>query len=178
MGMVLNMKPTDESNRSINHFRAWRKWHNEMTLVDLAIALGKQPSWSGNLSRLERGLQGWSQGTLQTIADVHGVKPEALLNPPPPGSKRSAVSELDAAAVTIVAESLDVDESHILYCYRKMTSSSRRYVYHLCGDLQLLGDSAPDPFAMRGLVNFLPIANSAGASDEPKNNPLPAREKV
>jgi len=180
MGAVIKMKSTDEKTGG-NFFRAWRKWHNNMKLAQLAVALGKDPSWSGNLSRLERGLQKYTEDMLNNIAAVHDVKPDELLRPPPPGTKTSAAEAFGVPpplSAPVTVQPMNADELHILYCYRRMTATSRRYVYHLVGDLQLLGDQAPDPFAMRGLVNFLPVAKPDGPINEkPENYPVPAGKK-
>lgn len=58
------------------HFiREWRK-HREMTQAELADAIGVATS---SISQLERGDQGYSQATLEALAEALGCSPADLL---------------------------------------------------------------------------------------------------
>ena len=180
MGTLLQMKNTPAKIGTANAFREWRLIKG-FTLTALAAALGKTRSASGNLSKLERGLLGYSGDLIEAIAAIYGITPAQLLQGPgglpgvPAAPPRDPFTPFTAPAPlensadqAETGHPANLDEAHLLSCFRRMSATSRRYVYLLCSDLYLLGDSAPDPFAMRGLVNFLPVDNTAGAPDDEK----------
>lgn len=57
------------------YFREWRK-HRQLTLVQVSEETGQSVS---SLSQLETGKQGFSDTTLNQLADVYGCSPGELL---------------------------------------------------------------------------------------------------
>lgn len=66
-----------------NPFREWRKSRG-LTLEQLAELLGKPRSYTGNLSRLERGTLGYSDELLGELARIFGVSKAGVLAGPAP----------------------------------------------------------------------------------------------
>jgi transcriptional regulator with XRE-family HTH domain len=84
-GMPRKLKKPSKAERSPTQIKAWRK-HRDMSLEKLSERLMVQVEYDvspGQLSRIERGEQPYSQDLLEALAMVLNTAPASLLNVDP-----------------------------------------------------------------------------------------------
>ena len=79
--------------KGLPNLAGWRKYRNEMTQEALAERIGKS---KGFISQLEGGTSGFSQDTLEALAEALQCRPGDLINVDP--SKEEAIWSLWEAA--------------------------------------------------------------------------------
>ena len=85
--------PRFKKPRGLPNLAAWRKYRNDMTQEGLAERIDKS---KGFISQLESGKSGYSQETLELLAEVLQCRPGDLINVDP--TKEGAIWSLWEAA--------------------------------------------------------------------------------
>lgn len=128
-----------------NPFKAWRLAKG-LTLTALASRMGKSRASTGNLSKLERGLLGYSDPLLAALASIYGISKSAVLAGPDgtiqdPATDPLGTLHASAALTSIHSNPVNADEAQLIFWYRNMPAASQRHVYLSCADLYLLGEN-------------------------------------
>lgn len=86
LGMAKKARANPKPQRQPTQIKAWRKKKNNMSLAKLVERLLIEQEYEiseGQLSRIERGEQPYSQDLLEAIARIMGCEPPDLLNVDP-----------------------------------------------------------------------------------------------
>jgi transcriptional regulator with XRE-family HTH domain len=119
--MKMNKKNESATRRLLGQaIRALRKSQN-LTLLELANAAGSDP---GNISRLERGLQGYSDEMLKNVCDALGVKIHKLYE----------MIESPQKAEEI-AQNYDKQLQELTKIYKRLSSGKRKLLSQLAQGL-------------------------------------------
>lgn len=119
--MKMNKKNESATRRLLGQaIRALRKSQN-LTLLELANAAGSDP---GNISRLERGLQGYSDEMLKNVCDALGVKIHKLYE----------MIESPHKAEEI-AQNYDKQLQELTKIYKRLSSGKRKLLAQLAQGL-------------------------------------------
>ena len=89
--------PKPRTQHRKTYIREWRK-HRGKTIEWLAEQVGLEPS---AISYLERGLSGYTQGSIEKIAEALGTTPAVLIRRPP---RNEAIEVIETASESELRE--------------------------------------------------------------------------
>lgn len=119
--MKMSKKNESATRRLLGQaIRALRK-SQKMTLLELANAAGSDP---GNISRLERGLQGYSDEMLTSVCDALGIKIHKLYEMIESPNKAEEI-----------AQNYDKQLQELTKIYKRLSSGKRKLLAQLAQGL-------------------------------------------